>query len=109
MNSTVLVTGGAGYIGSHVVVALSQVRGKALVLDNYSNSSPRALDHVGMLSGSAIEAAELDIADVDGIKQALKDRGVTSVIHLAGLKSVAESVKDSQRYHRNNVIGTRRL
>jgi len=109
MNSTVLVTGGAGYIGSHVVVAVAQAGDQSLILDNYSNSSPRAIERIEALAAKPIEAAQLDIADVEGIKRLLHDRNITSVIHLAGLKSVAESVQDPERYHRNNVIGTRRL
>ena len=109
MNSTVLVTGGAGYIGSHVVVAVAESGDKPLILDNYSNSSPRAIERIAALAAQPIEAIELDIADIEGVKRLLHDRKIGSVIHLAGLKSVAESVQDPQRYHRNNVEGTRRL
>jgi UDP-glucose 4-epimerase len=108
--STVLVTGGAGYIGSHILAELAAAGHRCVSIDNYSNSSPTAIARVRELAPrGAIEAHELDIRDAGGLDRLLEREPVDSVIHMAGLKAVGESVQEPQRYHENNVEGTRVL
>lgn len=104
-----LVTGGAGYIGTHILCVLAAAGHRAVCIDNYSNSSPRSLERVNAIAPGAVEAFELDIADSTGLRSLLRDHPVDSVIHLAGLKAVGESVQQPDRYHENNVTGTRRM
>lgn len=105
----VLVTGGAGYIGTHILTVLAAQGHDCVCIDNYSNSSPRALDRVRELVGRRIDAYDVDIRDAAGLRSVLSRHDVDSVIHMAGLKAVAESVQFPQRYHDNNVNGTRTL
>jgi len=109
MNSSVLVTGGAGYIGTHILATLAALGPRCVCIDNYSNSSPRSIARVEALAPGFVEAVEMDIADVDGVTKLLRTRDIDSVIHLAGLKAVGESVLEPERYRRNNVVGTQRL
>jgi UDP-glucose 4-epimerase len=109
MNSSVLVTGGAGYIGTHVLVTLAASGRKCVCIDNYSNSSPRSLDRVEALAPGRIERVEMDISDGPGLRSLLQTHDIDSVIHLAGLKAVGESVEKPDLYYRNNVIGTRKM
>jgi UDP-glucose 4-epimerase len=104
-----LLTGGAGYIGTHILCALAQAGREAVAIDNYVNSSPRSLERVGEILGRPIEAYELDIRDKAGLEKLLARGDIDSVIHLAGLKAVGESVEQPERYHANNVEGTRVL
>src|SRR5438094_468682 len=105
----VLVTGGAGYVGTHVLCALA-ARGRHCVsLDNYSNSSPAAIERVDRIVPGMVEAVEGDIRDAAAMRALLASRDVDSVIHLAGLKAVAESVEQPERYRDNNVTGTASL
>ena len=109
MNSSVLVTGGAGYIGTHILATFAALGRKCVCIDNYSNSSPRSIARVNALAPGFVEAVEMDIADVEGLGQLLRTHDIDSVIHLAGLKAVGESVLEPERYRRNNVVGTRRM
>lgn len=104
-----LVTGGAGYIGSHVMVTLGRLGYRCVCVDNYANSSPEAIRRVESLAPGAIEAHESDIRDTDALRRILAQGLIGSVIHLAGLKSVGESVAEPERYHDNNVGGTQSL
>lgn len=104
-----LVTGGAGYIGSHVMATLGRQGLRCVCVDNYANSSPEAIRRVEALAPGAVEAHEADIRDTDALRRILVSGGVTSVIHLAGLKAVGESVAEPERYHDNNVRGTESL
>ena len=103
---TVLVTGGAGFVGTHVLAVLVAAGRQCISIDNYSNSSPRAIEGVRGLAPGAIEEFEVDIRDTAGLKKILAGKNIDSVIHLAGLKSVGESVEFPERYHDNNVHGT---
>jgi UDP-glucose 4-epimerase len=105
----VLVTGGAGYIGSHVLVALAFAGRECVCVDNYSNSSPRSIERVGELIGRRIEGHDIDIRDVQAIRNLAAKHRFGSVIHLAGLKSVAESMANPKLYRDNNVLGTQSL
>jgi UDP-glucose 4-epimerase len=102
----VLVTGGAGFIGTHVLVALCRQGYRCVAIDNFANSSPAALERVRRITGQAIECVEADLRDTPRIRAALRGRRVDAAIHLAGLKSVAESVDKPLLYYDNNVRGT---
>lgn len=103
-----LVTGGAGYIGSHVIVALSRAGRRCVSLDNYSNSSKNAAARLNELVPDAV-MAEGDIRDVEAIRRLVAEHDIDSVIHMAGLKAVGESVAKPLEYYDNNVNGTLRL
>src|SRR5512135_526988 len=107
--SHVLVTGGAGYIGTHVICALAAAGRRCISIDNYSNSSPGSIERVRRIAPGMVEGFEADTRDVAAIRKVVAGRDIDSVIHLAGLKSVADSVRDPKRYHDNNVVGTRNL
>lgn len=107
--ATVLVTGGAGYIGTHILTVLATHGHQCVCVDNYSNSSPRALERVREITGGAFHGYEVDIRDAAGLKAVVAGHEVDSVIHMAGLKAVGESVQFPARYHDNNVGGTRTL
>ncbi len=101
----VLVTGGAGYIGSHTVVELLNADHSVIVVDNFANSSPLALDAIRKISGRDFSFIEGDAADSSVLDQAFGHRHVDACIHFAGLKAVAESVHDPMRYFLTN-LGT---
>ena len=102
-----LVTGGAGYIGSHTVLALLEHGHEVVVLDNYSNSSPVALARVEKLTGESLELYEGDLLDGDLLDRIFGDHAdIAAVIHFAALKAVGESTIEPLRYYRNNVSGT---
>jgi UDP-glucose 4-epimerase len=103
---TVLVTGGAGYIGSHTCVALLDAGWSVVVVDNFANSSPEALARVRELAGGDLEHHDVDLLDEPGLDRVLASRPVDAVVHFAGLKAVGESVAEPLRYYRNNVAGT---
>ncbi len=102
----VLVTGGAGYIGSHTLVELLGQGHEALVVDSYSNSSPKALDRVRELTNGYFDAVEADIRDTARLTDAAERYRPEAVIHFAGLKSVGESARRAVDYYDVNVAGT---
>ncbi|WP_304641542.1 UDP-glucose 4-epimerase GalE [Pseudomonas sp.] len=106
MSKTVLVTGGAGYIGSHTCIKLVEAGYSVLVLDNFSNSSPEAVRRVERILGASIPVVEGDIADADLLVRLFAEHDIGSVIHFAGYKAVGESVALPLKYYRNNVLGT---
>jgi UDP-glucose 4-epimerase len=105
----ILVTGGAGYIGSHTCVELLRAGREVVVLDNFSNSSRTSLERVQQICGKPLTVVDGDIRDQAGIEKVLNDFGCTAVVHFAGLKSVLDSVTSPLDYYDNNVIGTHRL
>jgi UDP-glucose 4-epimerase len=105
----VLVTGGAGYIGSHAVLLLLEQGFDVIVLDNLANSSSESLRRVTDLAGRAPVFVKGDIRDRDLLDRILREYSIESVIHFAGLKSVGESVSMPLEYYDNNVVGTVRL
>ena len=105
----VLVTGGAGYIGSHTVVELLAAGHDAVVLDNFANSSPGAVDAVRRIANREVRAVRGDIGDGDCLETVLGAGDFDAVIHFAALKAVGESVADPLIYYRNNVAGTATL
>jgi UDP-glucose 4-epimerase len=102
----ILVTGGAGYIGTHTCVELLAAGFELVVVDNLSNSKSAALARVEQISGKSLTFHKLDIRDRDGLSKVFKQHQVDSVIHFAGLKAVGESVTEPLNYYDNNVAGT---
>jgi len=103
----VLVTGGAGYIGSHTCVELLGAGHDVVVVDNYVNSKPVSLDRVEQLAGRRLSARiRADIRDRAALEEIFDDHAVDAVIHFAGLKAVGESVAEPMAYYDNNVSGT---
>ncbi|HEB26481.1 MAG TPA: UDP-glucose 4-epimerase GalE [Porticoccus sp.] len=102
----VLVTGGAGYIGSHTCVELLAAGYEVVVVDNLSNSHPEALRRVEEIAGRGVDFFQLDICDSKGLDQVFSRHKIDAVIHFAGLKAVGESVAQPSRYYKNNVYGT---
>jgi UDP-glucose 4-epimerase len=105
----ILVTGGAGYIGSHACVELLCAGYDVVVYDNFSNSNPQSLERVAQITGKRATVIEGDVRDKLGLEQALRKHQCTAVIHFAGLKAVGESVERPLDYYDQNVIGTHRL
>jgi len=104
--STVLVTGGAGFIGSHTCVELLGAGHEVVVIDNFDNSSPKALDAVERLAGRQVTLFEGDAADRAALDVLFATHHIDAVIHFAALKAVGESVSDPLRYYRNNLGST---
>jgi UDP-glucose 4-epimerase len=101
-----LVTGGAGFIGSHTCVALAQAGIPFLILDNFSNSRRSVLERLARITGAAVPCVEGDVRDEALLARVLKEHSVTGVIHFAAFKAVGESVREPLRYYDNNVAGT---
>ena len=106
MNKKILITGGAGYIGSHTCIALHKAGYDIAVYDNLSNSSREAMNRVCTLIGQPIDFIEGDIRDTELLKQVFAAHHFFGVIHFAGLKAVGESVAKPLMYYNNNVSGT---
>ena len=102
----ILVTGGAGYIGSHTVLELLQQGSEVIVLDNLSNSSNESLKRVKQITEKEITFYQGDVQDRECLDEIFKHHNIDSVIHFAGLKSVGESVAKPIEYYQNNVQGT---
>ena len=102
----ILLTGGAGYIGSHTAVALLEAGHAVAVLDNYSNSSPEAIRRVEQITGKSVNLYEADAADKSVVMDILKKEMPDCIIHFAGLKAVGESVEKPVEYYRNNIDTT---
>lgn len=105
----ILVTGGAGYIGTHVTLALLRRGAEVVVLDNFSNSSPRALDRVQELAQRPLTVLSQDLCDSSATAHCIAEYRPQAVVHLAGLKSVNKSVQQPVEYYRNNLLGTANL
>lgn len=106
MKNKILVTGGAGYIGSHTCIALHEAGYDIVVYDNLSNSSREAINRVSTLIGETIEFVEGDIRDCELLREVFASHEFFGVIHFAGLKAVGESVAKPLLYYNNNVSGT---
>ena len=102
----ILVTGGAGYIGSHAVLELLQAGHEVLVLDDLCNGSKVALDRVEQLAGRTLQFVKGDVRNRSLLKALFASYPITSVLHLAGLKAVGESVREPLRYYETNVSGS---
>ncbi|MBP1131467.1 UDP-glucose 4-epimerase [Serratia sp. PL17] len=103
---TILVTGGAGYIGSHTVLTLLERGEDVVVLDNLINASEESLRRVEQLTGKAVKFYQGDVQDADCLQRIFKEQPIACVIHFAGLKAVGESTQKPLEYYQNNVAGT---
>ena len=103
----VLVTGGAGFIGSHTCVELLGAGEEVVIIDNFSNSKPQVLDKIREITGKDFRFYEVDLLDEQGVKKVFDENpDIDSVIHFAALKAVGESVQKPLEYYHNNLTGT---
>ena len=102
----ILVTGGAGYIGSHTCVELLNAGYEVVVLDNLSNASEKSLDRVRQITGKELTFYKGDILDREILNKLFAENTIDSCIHFAGLKAVGESVQKPWEYYNNNISGT---
>ena len=102
----VLLTGGAGYIGSHTAVECLAAGHKVVVFDNLSNSSPKALERVAEIAGKQVKFVQGDIRDRVALRQLFAQHAIDTVVHFAGLKAVGESVEKPLLYYDNNIGGS---
>lgn len=102
----ILVTGGAGYIGSHTCVELLNAGYEIIVIDNFSNSKPEALKRTQEISGKSFKFYEVDLLDREKLEKVFAESSIEAVIHFAGLKAVGESVTIPLKYYHNNITGT---
>lgn len=102
----ILVTGGAGYIGSHTCVELLENGYEVVILDNLVNASPKVVDRIEELSGKKVAFYKGDIRDRDCLNRLFEEQKIDSVIHFAGLKAVGESVAKPWEYYENNISGS---
>ena len=105
----ILVTGGAGFIGSHTCVELLNAGYEIVVVDNYYNANPKSLERVKELTGKDFKSYERDIRDSEGMDKIFKENKIDAVIHFAGLKAVGESCQKPIEYYDNNIGGTLKL
>ena len=106
----ILVTGGAGFIGSHTAVELLNAGYDIIVVDNYINSSPKALDRISEITGKNFRSYEVDLCDKAALEKVfLENSDIDGAIHFAGLKAVGESVAQPGRYYYNNLVSTLNL
>ena len=104
--ATILLAGGAGYIGSHTALELLNARYDVIVVDNYANSSPESIRRVEKLTGKNVALYEADVKDTEALSKILSSHPIDAVIHFAGLKAVGESVQKPLMYYRNNIDTT---
>lgn len=103
---TIMLTGGTGYIGSHVAATLLSAGQAIVCFDNLANSDASVIDRLEAITGASVPLVVGDIRDGRALRQAMTDHAVTAVIHFAGLKAVGESVAEPMKYYDNNVRGT---
>lgn len=102
----ILVTGGAGFIGSHTVIELLNAGYNVIVLDNLVNSSRESLERVKKITGKSVKFYEDDLLDMEALQNIFEKENISSVIHFAGLKAVGESCEIPLAYFNNNITGT---
>ena len=102
----ILVTGGAGYIGSHTVVELLNLGKEVIIVDNLSNSSILVLDRIEAITGKRPAFYELDVCDKQGLRKVFEQESIEAAIHFAGYKAVGESVQKPVMYYENNIMST---
>ncbi len=102
----ILVTGGAGYIGSHTTIELLERGNEVVIVDNLVNSKLEALNRIRKISGKAFKFYQIDVCDKENLRKVFKENNIECVIHFAGLKAVGESVSIPMEYYKNNLIST---
>ncbi|MDR7073199.1 UDP-glucose 4-epimerase GalE [Fictibacillus barbaricus] len=102
----ILVTGGAGYIGSHTVVELLNLGFDVIVVDNYANSNPEVINRIQTITGKEIKSYHADLLDKESLSKVFEENKIEAVVHFAGLKAVGESVEKPLYYYHNNITGT---
>ena len=102
----ILITGGAGYIGSHTVIELQKAGHDVVVVDNLSNASEKSLQRVTEITGKPVPFYQVDIRDREGLTKVMENHAFDCCIHFAGLKAVGESVEKPLEYYENNISGT---
>lgn len=107
--SKLLITGGAGYIGTHICVVMAQLGYEILVIDNFINSDPKIFENLKKILGKPIRLSKVDLCDKAALGTVFREFKPEFVIHLAGLKSVVESVENPLNYYMNNIISTTNL
>lgn len=103
---TILVTGGAGFIGSHTVIELQKAGYEVVVIDNFSNSKPEALERIQKITGKQLRFYEADLCDKPAVEKIFSKNKIDAAIHFAGLKAVGESVHKPLEYYYNNLLST---
>lgn len=107
---SILITGGAGFIGSHTAVEFLNAGYDIVIVDNYINSSPKALDRIREITGKTFRFYEVDLCNKEAFRRVfVENPEIDSAIHFAGLKAVGESVAQPERYYRNNLLSTLNL
>lgn len=109
MTMAILVTGGAGYIGSHTCVELLNNHYEIIVIDNFSNSNPEVLDRIKTITNKDFKSDNIDLLDKKRLRRIFENNNVEAVIHFAGYKAVGESVEQPLKYYANNITGTLNL
>lgn len=102
----ILITGGAGFIGSHTVVEFLNAGKEVVIVDNFVNSKPCVYDRIRKITGKDFKTYEVDLLDREGLERVFVENKIDSCIHFAGLKAVGESVAQPMRYYHNNLTGT---
>lgn len=105
----ILVTGGAGYIGSHTTIELLSKNNEVIVVDNFSNSNPEVLDNIKEITNKDFKFYKIDITNKEDLEKVFKENNIESVIHFAAYKAVGESVEKPLEYYSNNIISTLNL
>ena len=103
---TVLVTGGAGFIGSHTCVELLNAGYDVIIADNFCNSKREVVNQIELITGKPCKLYEVDILDQEGLSKVFEQNTIEAVVHFAGLKAVGESVAIPLLYYHNNITGT---
>ena len=104
---SILVTGGAGYIGSHTCIEMQNAGYDVIVVDNLDNSSKESLNRVEKITGKTVKFYEEDVRNKEALRKIFNENEIEAVIHFAGLKAVGESVREPIMYYDNNLISTR--
>lgn len=103
---SILLAGGAGYIGSHTAVELIKAGYDVVIADNYDNSCPEVINRIEKITDTRPIAYEADVRDTEAMRQVFSENEIDVVIHFAGLKAVGESVEKPIKYYRNNIDTT---